>query len=159
LGQHRRPHRGKSKPLSNDPFHLERFIKPQDAVWPQVRAELAAGRKQSHWIWFVFPQIAGLGSSVRSVHFAITSHDEARAYLDHAILGPRLIEATRLMLAVEDRSALDILGVPDDQKFHSSMTLFDAVSPNDVFAAALQKYFANERDAATLAKPSAQPLT
>jgi uncharacterized protein (DUF1810 family) len=120
-----------------------------------VRAELAAGRKQSHWIWFVFPQIAGLGFSVRSVHFAISSRDEARAYLDHAILGPRLIEATRLMLAVEDRGARDILGSPDDLKFHSSITLFDAVSPNDIFAAALQKYFDGERDAATLAKLSA----
>jgi uncharacterized protein (DUF1810 family) len=116
-----------------------------------VAAELAAGLKRSHWIWFVFPQIAGLGASVRSVHFAISCREEARAYLDHALLGPRLIEATRLMLAVEDRSALDILGTPDDQKFHSSMTLFDAVSPNDIFAAALQKYFANQRDARTLA--------
>jgi uncharacterized protein (DUF1810 family) len=155
LGVYRGPDRGKGRPLSGDPFHLERFIKSQDAVWPQVRAELAAGRKQSHWIWFVFPQIAGLGSSVRSVHFAISSGEEARAYLDHALLGPRLIEATRLMLAVEDRSALDILGAPDDQKFHSSMTLFDAVSPNDIFAAALEKYFNGERDAATLAKLSA----
>ena len=120
-----------------------------------MRAELAAGRKQSHWIWFVFPQIAGLGFSVRSVHFAISSGDEARAYLDHALLGPRLIEAARLMLAVDGRSALDILGAPDDQKFYSSMTLFDDVSPNDIFAAALAKYFNGERDAATLAKLSA----
>ena len=117
-----------------------------------MRAELTAGRKQSHWIWFVFPQIAGLGSSVRSAHFAISSRDEARAYLDHMILGPRLIEATRLMLAVEDRSTLDILGAPDDQKFHSSMTLFDAVGSNDIFAAALKKYFGGERDTATMAK-------
>ncbi|MES2294805.1 MAG: DUF1810 domain-containing protein [Pseudomonadota bacterium] len=141
--------------MSGDPFNLARFVKPQDGVWPQVRAELAAGRKQSHWIWFVFPQIAGLGSSVRSVHFAISSRDEARAYLDHDILGPRLIEATRLMLAVEDRTAFDILGAPDDRKFHSSMTLFDTVSPNDIFAAALEKYFNGEGDAATLAKLSA----
>ncbi len=103
----------------------------------------------------MFPQIAGLGSSVRSVHFAISSRDEARAYLDHDILGPRLIEATRLMLAVEDRTAFDILGAPDDRKFHSSMTLFDTVSPNDIFAAALEKYFNGEGDAATLAKLSA----
>jgi uncharacterized protein (DUF1810 family) len=116
-----------------------------------VRAELAAGRKQSHWIWFVFPQIAGLGFSVRSVHFAISSGEEARAYLDHASLGPRLIEATLRMLAVEDRSAFDILGAPDDQKFQSSMTLFDAISPNGIFAAALQKYFDGERDARSLA--------
>ena len=120
-------------------------------MWPQVRAELATGRKQSHWIWFVFPQIAGLGLSVRSVHFAISSRDEARAYLDHDILGPRLIEATRLVLAVEGRTTHEIFGSPDDLKFHSSMTLFDAVAPNDVFAAALEKYFDGVRDARTLA--------
>ncbi len=151
MGQHRCAVGGKGRPLSGAPFNLARFVKPQDAVWPQVRAELAAGRKQSHWIWFVFPQIAGLGSSARSVHFAISSRDEARAYLDHGILGPRLIEATRLMLAVEDRSAFDILGAPDDRKFHSSMTLFDTVSPNDIFADALQKYFGDERDTRTSA--------
>jgi uncharacterized protein (DUF1810 family) len=157
LGQHRRPLGGKGWPLSDDPFNLARFLKPQDAVWRQVQAELAVGRKQSHWIWFVFPQIAGLGSSARSVHFAISSGGEARAYLNHAILGPRLIEVTRLMLAIEDRSALDILGAPDDRKFQSSMTLFGAVSPTEIFAAALQKYFGSERDAATLMKLSAKP--
>mgnify|MGYP001551079028 FL=1 len=115
-----------------------------------MRAELAAGRKQGHWIWFVFPQIAGLGLSVRSVHFAISSRDEARAYLDHDILGPRLIEATRLVLAVEGRTTHEIFGSPDDLKFHSSMTLFDAVAPNDVFAAALEKYFDGEGNPATL---------
>ncbi len=112
-------------------------------------AELAAAKKRSHWIWFVFPQIAGLGSSLRSVHFAITSRDEARAYLDHELLGPRLIETTRLMLAIEGRSALDILGAPGDLKFHSSMTLFDAVSPNDIFAKALEKHFDGNRNAFT----------
>ena len=113
-------------------------------------AELAAAKKRSHWIWFVFPQIAGLGSSLRSVHFAITSRDEARAYLAHEILGAHLIEATRQMLAIEGGSALDILGAPDDLKFHSSMTLFDAVSPNDIFAKALEKYIDGNRDALTL---------
>jgi uncharacterized protein (DUF1810 family) len=124
-----------------------------------VRAELAAGRKQSHWIWFVFPQIAGLGSSVRSVHFAISSRDEARAYLDHDILGPRLIEAARLVLAAEGRTAHEIFGSPDDLKFRSSMTLFDAIAPNNVFAAALEKYFDGERDTATLAKLVPKPST
>lgn len=124
-------------------------------MWPQVRAELATGRKQSHWIWFVFPQIAGLGSSVRSVHFAISSREEARAYLDHDILGPRLIEATRLVLAVEGQTAHEIFGSPDDLKFRSSMTLFDAVAPDNIFAAALKKCFNDERDAATLAKLAA----
>ncbi len=118
--------------------------------------ELAAGRKRSHWIWFVFPQIAGLGTSVRSIHFAITSRDEARAYLAHALLGPRLREAARLMLAVEGRSARDILGSPDDIKFHSSMTLFDAVAPSDVFAAALQKYFDGEGDACNVERSRLQ---
>ncbi|MGZ5926830.1 MAG: DUF1810 domain-containing protein [Rhizomicrobium sp.] len=142
--------------MSGDPFNLARFVKPQDAVWPQVRAELAAGRKQGHWIWFVFPQIAGLGLSVRSVHFALSSREEARAYLDHDILGPRLIEAARLVLAVEDRTAHELFGSPDDLKFRSSMTLFDAVAPNNIFAVALKKYFNDERDTATLAKLSAQ---
>ncbi len=113
-------------------------------------AELAAAKKRSHWIWFVFPQIAGLGSSPRSVHFAITSRDEARAYLAHEMLGAHLIEATRLMLAIQGRSALDILGAPDDLKFQSSMTLFDAVSPNDIFAKALEKHFDGNRNAFTL---------
>ncbi len=119
-------------------------------MWPQVTAELSVGRKRSHWIWFVFPQIAGLGSSVRSVHFAITTREETRAYLSHDLLGPRLREAVQLMLAAEGRSALDILGSPDDLKFHSSMTLFDAVAPYDIFATSLGKYFDGSRDALTL---------
>ena len=128
------------------------FVEAQAPVWPRVPAELSAGRKQSHWMWFVFPQIAGLGHSVMAQHFAITSPDEARAYLAHALLGPRLTEVTRLVLAVEGRSAHAVFGSPDDLKFRSSMTLFDVVAPNDVFGAALQKYFNGEADAATLAK-------
>ncbi len=119
-------------------------------MWPQVVAELSVGRKRSHWIWFVFPQIAGVGFSVRSIHFAITSREETHAYLVHDLLGPRLREAVQLMLAIKGRSALDILGSPDDLKFHSSMTLFDAATPNDIFAAALEKYFNGSRDALTL---------
>ena len=119
-------------------------------MWPRVLEEMAAGRKQSHWIWFVFPQVAGLGSSPRSVHFAIRSREEAEAYLAHAVLGVRLREVTDLVLKVEGRSAHDVFGDPDDMKFRSSMTLFDAVSSNDIFAAALDKYFAGERDARTL---------
>jgi len=115
-------------------------------MWPRVRAEMAAGRKQSHWIWFVFPQITGLGSSPRSVYFAIRSREEARTYLAHPVLGARLREVTELVLKVESRSAHDIFGDPDDMKFRSSMTLFDAVAPNDIFAAALDKYFSSERD-------------
>jgi uncharacterized protein (DUF1810 family) len=120
-----------------------------------VLGELTAGRKQSHWMWFVFPQIAGLGHSPMAQHYAIHTVNEARLYLAHELLGPRLIETTRLVLAVEDRSLHDIFGSPDDLKFRSSMTLFDAVAPNDIFAAALGKYFNGERDAATLAKLSA----
>lgn len=115
-------------------------------------AELTAGRKRSHWIWFIFPQIAGLGASVRSIHFAIASRDEAQAYLAHSILGKRLRQATQMILAIDGKNALDILGTPDDLKFQSSMTLFDAVSPNDIFAATLEKYFEGERDTATLVK-------
>ena len=119
-------------------------------MWPHVQAEMAAGRKQSHWIWFVFPQIAGLGSSFRSAHFAIESRDEAKAYLAHPVLGARLREVTELVLRMEGRTAHDIFGDPDEMKFRSSMTLFDAVSPSDIFAAALDKYFSGERDARTL---------
>ncbi len=115
-----------------------------------MRAELAAGRKQSHWMWFVFPQIAGLGHSAMAQLYAIATPDEARAYLGHPILGPRLIEATRLALAVESRSAHEVFGAPDDLKFRSCMTLFDAVSPNAVFAEALKKYFSGARDPLTL---------
>jgi len=116
---------------------------------------LAAGRKQSHWMWFVFPQIAGLGHSPMAQHYAIHTLKEARLYLAHEILGPRLIEVTRLVMAVEGRSAHDIFGSPDDLKFRSSMTLFDTVSPKEIFAAALEKYFSGERDPATLAKLTA----
>jgi uncharacterized protein (DUF1810 family) len=116
-----------------------------------VLAELRAGRKQSHWTWFVFPQLEGLGRSAMARYFAIASRDEAGAYLDHAILGLRLTEATRLVLAIEGRNAHEIFGSPDDLKFHSSMTLFDAVAPNGIFAASLEKYFNGDRDAATLA--------
>jgi uncharacterized protein (DUF1810 family) len=103
-------------------------------------------------MWFVFPQIAGLGFSAMAQRYAIASADEARAYLEHPLLGPRLIEATRLVLAVETRSAHDIFGSPDDLKFRSCMTLFDAVSPNAVFAEALKKYFSGARDSLTLEK-------
>ena len=119
-------------------------------MWPRVQAEMGAGRKQSHWIWFVFPQIAGLGLSFRSAHIGIRSREEAGAYLAHPILGARLREITELVLKVEGRSAHDIFGSPDDLKFQSSMTLFNAVEPNDIFAAALDKYYAGQRDNRTL---------
>jgi uncharacterized protein (DUF1810 family) len=116
-----------------------------------VLAELAAGHKQSHWMWFVFPQISGLGHSPMAQHYAIHSANEARGYLAHDLLGPRLTEVTRLVLAIEGSSVHDVFGSPDDLKFRSSMTLFDAIAPNDIFATALEKYFGGEGDPLTLA--------
>ena len=133
-----------------DPFDLDRFVRAQNPVFRDVQGELARGRKQSHWMWFVFPQIAGLGFSAMSQRYAIGSRAEAVAYLVHPLLGPRLIECTRLVLAVEGRTINAILGAPDDAKFRSSMTLFGAVSDEPVFDQALARYFACERDAATL---------
>ncbi|APG12399.1 uncharacterized protein (DUF1810 family) [Bradyrhizobium elkanii] len=133
-----------------DPFDLERFVRAQDPVFRDVQGELARGRKQTHWMWFVFPQIAGLGFSTMSQRYAIGSRAEARAYLAHPVLGPRLIECTTLVLAVEGRTINAILGAPDDAKFRSSMTLFGAVSDETVFDQALARYFAGERDSATL---------
>ena len=133
-----------------DPFDLERFIRAQNPVFQDVQGELAGGRKQTHWMWFVFPQVAGLGFSAMSQRYAIGSREEARAYLAHPVLGARLIECTRLVLAVQGRSINAILGAPDDAKFRSSMTLFGTVSDQPIFGEALARYFAGERDAATL---------
>ncbi|MGX1322348.1 uncharacterized protein (DUF1810 family) [Bradyrhizobium sp. USDA 377] len=133
-----------------NPFDLERFVQAQNPVFRDVQGELARGRKQSHWMWFVFPQIAGLGFSAMSQRYAIGSRAEAVAYLAHPVLGPRLTACTRLVLAVEGRSINAILGAPDDAKFRSSMTLFGAVSDEPVFDQALARYFAGERDGATL---------
>lgn len=133
-----------------DPFDLKRFLKAQNPVFRDVLGELARGLKQSHWMWFVFPQLAGLGFSAMSQHYAIGSRAEAEAYLAHPALGPRLIECTRLVLAVDGRTINAILGAPDDSKFRSSMTLFGAVSDEPVFAEALARYFAGQPDGATL---------
>ncbi|UPJ39588.1 DUF1810 domain-containing protein [Bradyrhizobium sp. 40] len=133
-----------------DPFDLKRFVRAQDPVYRDIQGELTRGRKQSHWMWFVFPQVAGLGFSAMSQRYAIASRAEAKAYLAHPILGPRLIECTRLVLAIEGRTINAILGAPDDAKFRSSMTLFDAVSNEPVFDEALARYFSGERDGATL---------
>jgi len=135
----------------NDPYNLHRFLSAQAPLIAQVRTELRAGKKSSHWMWFVFPQIAGLGRSEMAQRFAIASLDEARAYLAHHILGPRLKECTSLVLAVEGRSIAEIFGTPDDLKFHSSMTLFARAAPQEpVFKAALQKYFGGKEDPLTL---------
>jgi uncharacterized protein (DUF1810 family) len=133
-----------------DPFDLERFVRAQNPVFGAIQGELARGRKQTHWMWFVFPQIAGLGSSTMSQRYAIDSRAEAEAYLAHPTLGARLIDCTRLVLAVEGRTINTILGTPDDAKFRSSMTLFGAVAGKPVFDKALAKYFEGERDGATL---------
>ena len=113
-------------------------------------AELRGGEKQSHWMWFIFPQLAGLGSSAMAQRYAITSREEASAYLAHGVLGPRLRECTALVNAVEGRTIRQILGSPDDMKFRSSMTLFAAVSPEPEFAKAIAKYYAGTPDATTL---------
>jgi uncharacterized protein (DUF1810 family) len=135
----------------DDPHNLQRLLEAQTPVIDRVRAELAGGRKRSHWMWFIFPQIAGLGSSPMAQLYAIASLDEARAYLAHPILGPRLEDCTRLVLAIASSTASDIFGWPDDMKFRSSMTLFAEVAPdNPVFAEALRKYFDGEPDAETL---------
>ncbi|MGA7676278.1 MAG: DUF1810 domain-containing protein [Rhizomicrobium sp.] len=133
------------------PYDLQRFLSAQAPVFEQVRAELHAGCKRGHWMWFVFPQIAGLGHSATAQHFAIASLDEARAYLAHDILGPRLRECAALVAQVEGHSIEQIFGSPDDLKFHSSMTLFARAAPQEqVFKDALQKYFGGEEDRATV---------
>jgi uncharacterized protein (DUF1810 family) len=136
-----------------DPFNLQRFVDAQAPVYPQVVGELGAGRKQSHWMWFVFPQIAGLGLSPTSVFFAISSLDEANAYMAHPILGPRLIECAGLVLAAKGRTARQIFGAVDEMKFRSSMTLFRRAAPEvAAFGACLDEFFAGEADPATLAE-------
>lgn len=133
-----------------DPFDLHRFVVAQQPVIDTVRNELRRGRKASHWMWFVFPQIEGLARSAMSQHYAIRSLDEARAYLDHPVLGARLVECVRLVIAVEGRSAHAIFGSPDDLKLHSCLTLFAEVAEHDVFDRALAKYFDGRPDQATL---------
>jgi uncharacterized protein (DUF1810 family) len=130
---------------------LAEFVAAQQSVYGQVVCELEAGKKQSHWMWFIFPQLAGLGSSHMAWKFAIASVDEAKAYLQHPILGPRLMECTRLMLAAADNDVSAILGYPDDLKFRSCLTLFAAAEPAEpLFQAALDKFFGGERDPRTV---------
>ena len=136
----------------NDSHHLQRFVDAQDPVYGRVCTELRRGRKESHWMWFVFPQLRGLGSSAMAAKFAIASRQEAEAYLEHPILGPRLRECTRLVNLVEGRRIDQIFGYPDDLKFRSSMTLFASVEGGDtqIFKDALQRYFGGEADEFTL---------
>ena len=137
----------------SDPYDLQRFIEAQDPVFDRVCAELRQGLKASHWMWFVFPQLAGLGRSPMAERYAISSLPEARAYLAHPVLGPRLRRCAALVNAVQGRSIRDILGAPDDLKFRSCMTLFaHAAEDGVVFRAALDRSFAGEEDPATLAR-------
>ncbi len=137
----------------DDPYQLDRFLTAQAPIYEQVRRELAAGAKRSHWMWFVFPQIAGLGLSATSRHFAISSLAEAQAYLQHKVLGPRLRECTELVNRVAGRTAHQIFGSPDDMKFRSSMTLFlQAAGADSVFDAALCRFFDGQADSQTLSR-------
>lgn len=131
---------------------LERFVTAQEPVIREVLEELRAGRKRSHWMWFVFPQLKGLGHSATAQHYGIASLEEARAYLAHPVLGPRLRECCRSMLAVPQRSALEILGSPDDLKFRSCCTLFQLAAPQEeIFAQCLARFYGGAPDPRTLA--------
>jgi uncharacterized protein (DUF1810 family) len=134
----------------SDSFDLQRFVDAQAAIYPRVVEELSRGRKQSHWMWFIFPQMAGLGFSAIAQRFAIGSRAEAVAYLEHELLGPRLIECTRLVMAASEKPVSDILGSPDDMKFRSCVTLFDAVSKQEIFAEAIAAFYPDGKDRATL---------
>ena len=135
----------------DDPYNLQRFVEAQDPVIEDVKNELRAGRKRTHWMWFVFPQLEGLGSSQMAQRYAISSRNEAEAYLAHSILGPRLRECTRIVNSIDGRSANDIFGSPDDLKFRSSMTLFDVVADDSTpFGTALRLYYDDEPDRKTL---------
>jgi uncharacterized protein (DUF1810 family) len=136
---------------STDPYDLNRFIEAQAVNYSDALAELRAGQKRSHWMWYVFPQIASLGHSAMSARYAIRSADEARAYLAHPVLGPRLIECAEAVLAIENRSAREIMGSPDDLKLRSCATLFAEISPErSVFQRVLDKYYTSEPDQRTL---------
>jgi uncharacterized protein (DUF1810 family) len=138
---------------ASDPFDLKRFVDAQAAVYGNVVEELRGGRKRSHWMWFVFPQLRGLGGSPTAVHYGISSLEEARAYLRHDLLGPRLHECTQLVNRVQGRSIADIFGWPDDLKLCSSMTLFArATDDNEHFVALLDKYYDGRQDPLTLAR-------
>ena len=135
----------------DDPFNLRRFVDAQNPVYDQVRSELRQANKTGHWMWFIFPQIQGLGHSPLARKFAISSLDEANAYLQHSTLGPRLIECTRLVNESAGLTIQQIFGYPDDLKFRSCMTLFAHAKPdNRVFLDALQKYFGGEFDPLTI---------
>ncbi|MGE6994257.1 DUF1810 domain-containing protein [Pseudomonas sp. NPDC047961] len=137
----------------SDPHDLQRFVDAQQSIYDRALAELNAGYKQSHWMWFIFPQIAGLGHSDMARRYAIKDADEATAYLEHPLLGPRLEQCAQALLAHAERPARQILGSPDDMKLRSSMTLFAAVAPErETFQAVLDAFFAADPDSATLSR-------
>ncbi len=137
--------------MSIDPWNLARFIEAQQGDYQQALAEIRAGRKRSHWMWYVFPQFTGLGSSSTSVHYAIQNREEANAYLAHPVLGPRIAECAEAVLQVPNRSAHEIFGSPDDMKLRSSATLFASVSPHgSVFHRVIDKYFGGKPDVRTI---------
>ncbi len=136
----------------SEPFNLERFVHAQNEVYGRVVAELGGGEKRSHWMWFVFPQMKGLGHSMQADLYGLASVEEAEAYWKHPVLGPRLEQCTRLVNLVEGRPIHEIFGSPDDLKFRSSMTLFArAVPETPIFSEALEKYFGGEADPRTMA--------
>jgi uncharacterized protein (DUF1810 family) len=135
----------------SDPYDLNRFISAQEGIYDRILDELRGGLKRTHWMWYVFPQIDGLGHSPTTRYYAIKSSEEARRYLAHPVLGARLVESAEAVLAVQGRSVSDIFGYPDDVKLQSSMTLFAlATEPGSVFERVLDKYFQGKRDARTL---------
>ncbi len=130
---------------------LSRFLSSQDTVYPQVLKELQNGKKTSHWIWFIFPQIEGLGQSTTAKYYSIKNLNEAKKYIDHPILGKRLLECCNIILKIEGRSVEDIFGYPDNLKLKSCMTLFKYVTPeNKVFSIVLKTYFADQEDERTV---------
>jgi len=140
-----------------DTYDLRRFVDAQNEIYDQVCAELQRGEKRSHWMWFIFPQLRGLGFSSMASHYAISSLTVAGKYLEHQLLGPRLRECTQLVLQVEGRTIEQIFGYPDDLKFRSSMTLFArATAENQIFLDALARYFGGEEDAKTIERLDAQ---
>lgn len=134
-----------------DPHDLNRFLSAQESVYDRALGELKSGRKRTHWMWYIFPQIDGLGHSSTARYYSIKTMEEARRYLDHPVLGKRLVECTEAVIAIKGGSVSEIFGYPDDLKFKSSMTLFEKVAgPGSVFSSALDKYCRGERDTATL---------
>jgi uncharacterized protein (DUF1810 family) len=139
----------------SDPYHLQRFVDAQDdgGTYRQALAELRAGHKRSHWMWFVFPQLAGLGRSAMAQHYAISGTDEARAYLAHPVLGPRLVECARALVEWDGTDPVAVLGSVDGQKLRSSMTLFAAAAPDEpLFGQVLDQYFGGAHDPATTSR-------